>query len=193
MEQEKRTLNSKALGSVTNFVYCGIFTVLIIVGAYIKVPISVVPFTLQFFFTSMAGLLLGSKLGAISVMIYALLGLLGLPVFSTGGGIAYIIVPSFGYIIGFILGTYITGKIVERKGNYSIITCVIANMVGLVVVYAVGMVYYFIISNFVLGIPIGVWHLFLYCFLLAVPGDFCLCILSASLAKRLVPFVKLYD
>lgn len=42
--------------------------------------------------------------------------------------------------------------------------------IGLFIVYAFGMVYYYVISNFVLNTPIGLWPLFLYCFLLAVPG-----------------------
>ena len=64
---------------------CALFTVLTAVGAFIKIPIPVVPFTLQFLFTMMAGLLLGGRLGAASVGLYALLGLIGLPIFAEGG------------------------------------------------------------------------------------------------------------
>ena len=49
------------------------------------------------------------------------------------------------------------------------------------------MVYYYVICNFVINTPIGLWPLFLYCFLLAVPGDICLCFVAAVLAKRLKP------
>ena len=52
------------------------------------------------------------------------------------------------------------------------------------------MVYYYIMSNFYLGTPIGLWPLFLYCFILAVPGDILLCILGAILGNRLVPIIK---
>ena len=69
-----------------NLMYCSLFTALIAVGAFIKIPIPVVPFTLQFFFTTLAGLLLGSKMGAVSVIAYMVLGLVGLPIFSEGGG-----------------------------------------------------------------------------------------------------------
>ena len=93
---------------------CALFTVLTAVGAFLKIPVPVVPFTLQFLFTMMAGLLLGGKLGACSVGLYALLGLMGLPVFAEGGGFWYILKPSFGYIIGFIIGSYATGRITER-------------------------------------------------------------------------------
>ena len=68
-----------------NLMYCSLFTALIAVGAFIKIPIPVVPFTLQFLFTTLAGLLLGSKMGAVSVIAYMVLGLVGLPIFSEGG------------------------------------------------------------------------------------------------------------
>ena len=84
-----------------NLVLSSLFVSLIAVGAFIKIPLPVVPFTLQFLFTMMAGLLLEGKLGAASVGIYILIGLFGLPVFAEGGGPAYILKPGFGYIIGF--------------------------------------------------------------------------------------------
>jgi biotin transport system substrate-specific component len=65
-----------------------------------------------------------------------------------------------------------------------------ANFIGLAIVYLFGMVYYYIMSNFYLGTPIGLWPLFLYCFILAVPGDILLCILGAILGNRLVPIIK---
>ena len=52
------------------------------------------------------------------------------------------------------------------------------------------MVYYYAISNFVINTPIGLWPLFLYCFLLAVPGDIVLCILAAVIGKRMIPMIK---
>lgn len=168
---------------------CAMFTVLIAAGAFIKVPIPVVPFTLQFLFTMMAGLLLGGRLGAVSVAIYAVLGLAGLPIFAEGGGFWYLLKPSFGYIIGFAIGSYVTGKMTEKKEKMTFGWILAANFTGLAIVYGVGMVYYYIICNFVINTPIGVWPLFLYCFLLAVPGDICLCFLAAGLAKQLKPML----
>lgn len=170
-----------------NLVHCALFTVLIALGAFIKVPVPVVPFTLQFLFTQMAGLLLGSKLGGLSVAVYAALGLLGLPLFAEGGGLWYIFKPSFGYILGFILGAYATGRLTEKNKDFSFTKTLMANFLGLFIVYALGMVYYYIISNFVIHTPIGLWPLFLYCFLLAVPGDICLCFLATYLTKKLKP------
>lgn len=176
--------------SVQELVYCGIFTTLIAVGAFIKIPVPVVPFTLQFFFTTLAGLLLGGKLGAFSVVTYLVLGLAGLPIFSEGGGIWYIFKPSFGYIIGFCIATYVTGTMAERM-KLTIKNMLVANFTGLLIVYAAGMLYYYMICNFVIDTPIGLWPLFLYCFFLAVPGDICLCILAAVFIKRIKPLLQL--
>ena len=101
--------------STQDMVLCGVFTTLIAVGAFIKVPVPVVPFTLQFLFTMMAGLLLGGRKGALSVGVYILLGLVGLPVFAEGGGFWYILKPSFGYLLGFMLAAYVTGTMVEKE------------------------------------------------------------------------------
>lgn len=149
-----------------------------------------VPFTLQFLFTTLAGLLLGSKLGTISVVAYTLLGLAGLPIFSEGGGIWYIFKPSFGYIIGFCIGTYVTGLIAEKMKEKTIRGYITANFTGLLIVYALGMAYYYVICNYVINTPIAVGPLFLYCFILAVPGDICLCILAAIMVKRVKPILN---
>lgn len=170
---------------VQELVYCGIFTTLIAAGAFIKIPVPVVPFTLQFLFTMLAGLLLGGRLGSVCVAVYMFLGLIGLPIFAEGGGLWYILKPSFGYIIGFCIASYITGKMVELMHNLTLAKYLLANFTGLFIVYAVGMIYYYLICNYVIHTPIGVWPLFLYCFILAVPGDICLCILAAFLARRL--------
>ena len=178
------------MNKTTNLILCSLFTALIAVGAFIKIPVPVVPFTLQFLFTTLAGLLLGFKKGAISVVAYMILGLAGLPIFSEGGGFWYVIKPSFGYSIGFCIGTYVTGLIAERMKEKTVPRYMLANFVGLLIVYAVGMIYYYKICNYVIDTPIAFGPLFLYCFVLAVPGDICLCILAAALVKRVKPILN---
>ena len=119
---------------------CSLFTALTAVGAFIKIPVPVVPFTLQFLFTMLAGLLLGGRLGAVSVLAYALLGLAGLPIFAEGGGFWYLLKPSFGYILGFILAAYVTGRMTEKREGQTLGKILIANFIGLAIVYGVGMV-----------------------------------------------------
>lgn len=172
-----------------NLTRCGLFTALIAAGAFIKIPIPVVPFTLQFLFTNLAGLILGRKYGTISVVVYMVLGLMGFPIFAEGGGFSYILKPSFGYMIGFCAGTFVTGMIAERLRRRSVPSYFAAGFIGLLLVYAVGMLYYYLICNYVIDTPIAFWPLMLYCFILAVPGDICLCVMSAVLMKRIQPIL----
>lgn len=169
--------------NVRDMVLSAMFIALITVGAFIKIPIPNMPFTLQFLFTNLAGIILGSKLGALSVLIYVLAGLIGIPVFTTGGGPGYIFYPTFGFLIGFIIGTYVGGKYIEKRQINSK-TIFISSVINLLIVYALGMIHYYIISNFYSNSPIGIGALFLYCFVLAVPGDIFLCFISAAVGKR---------
>jgi biotin transport system substrate-specific component len=69
-----------------NLILCALFTALIIVGAFIRIPIPVLPVTLQLTFTLLAGILLGGRLGALSVLAYIILGLVGCRSSPTEGG-----------------------------------------------------------------------------------------------------------
>ena len=178
------------LKQTDSMILCALFSALIAAGAFIRIPIPIVPFTLQFLFTTLAGILLGAKAGAVSVGIYIAMGLIGLPVFAEGGGFAYVLKPSLGYIIGFAAAAYVTGAIAEKSERPGVKRLLAAAFAGLAIVYAFGMVYYYFMSNFYLGKPIGLWPLFIYCFVLAVPGDIVLCAVAALLGKRLIPVIK---
>ena len=178
----KQTADGRRI-STQELVLGGVFTTLIAVGAFIKIPVPVV----QFLFTMLAGLLLGGRRGAMSVGVYILLGLIGLPIFAEGGGFWYILKPSFGYLLGFMLAAYVTGRMVERRARLSTGWVTAVNFLGLFIVYAAGMIYYYVICNYVIDTPIALGPLFLYCFVLAVPGDICLCVLAAILTVRVKP------
>ena len=186
-----RTGKAKLLNT-KNIILCALFVALTAIGAFIRIPVPVCPFTLQLLFTTLAGLLLGSRLGGLSVAAYVFIGLIGVPIFTEGGGPAYVFQPTFGYLIGFAVGAYIAGAMTENVKHLTIARLLTANFINLLVVYLFGMVYVYIINNFYLDTPIGVWPVFLYCFLLAVPGDIVLCILAAVIGKKLIPIVKQY-
>lgn len=170
-------------------ILCALFAALAAVGAFIKIPTPLVPITLQLLFTTMAGILLGSKLGTISVGSYVLLGLMGLPVFTGGGGPFYVLQPSFGYILGFVLGAFVTGLIAER-GKPSFIRFLIASLAGLLAVYLIGVPYCYLISRFYLKSEVAIGAMVLNGFLIFLPGDFIKSILCAFLGKRLSPIVR---
>ncbi len=167
---------------------CALFTVLIAVGAIIRIPLPL-PVTFQLFFVTLSGLLLGSKLGAVSAGVYMVVGLIGLPVFTQGGGIAYVMQPSFGYIIGFIPAAFLVGFITERKKNPPLKLSLLASFSGLFVTYCVGTVYYYFVLKYAHGVDLGVWVLLTRCFFLVAPGDIVLCFVAAALSGKLCRFM----
>lgn len=177
--------------NVRNLVYVALFIVLITIGAKVVIPIPVCPFTLQLLFTTLAGLVLGPVYGGISVLCYIVLGLIGVPVFATGGGFGYVLQPTFGYLVGFSAGAFLTGLIAgKNREACSFLRLLAANFAGLLVVYLMGIVYFWLIKTFYIGNPIGFKALILYCFVLAVPGDIVLCVVAAILSKKLLPILK---
>ena len=169
-------------------VMCALFTVLVAVGAFIRIPLPL-PLTMQLFFVILSGLLLGSKRGAVSCALYMIIGLIGVPVFTQGGGISYVFQPSFGYIIGFVFASFFTGRITECKKNPSLKRMLTASFVGLLTAYCVGMVYYYIVCRFVLSINLGIGLLLVRCVLLTAPCDIALSFAAVFLSKKLKRFM----
>ena len=96
--------------------------------AGIKIEIGMVPITMQTFAVLLSGALLGSKRGAFSQLTYLLMGVSGVFWFAHGGGIAYILSPTFGYLIGFVLASYLAG-LFREKGIAALIVGDIARYV----------------------------------------------------------------
>ena len=130
---------------------CSLFTALIAIGAFLQIPLPNFDyFTLQFFFVLMAGMLLGARLGALSAALYVLIGLLGIPVFAAGGGISYVLRPSFGFLLGFIVTAFCSGWIMEH-GQRKWKTCFLAVLAGLLATYGIGLAYKYVILNYYTG------------------------------------------
>ena len=110
---------------------CGLFIALITVGTFIRIPIPGGDyFTLQFLFTLLAGIVLGGRLGALAVGTYVLLGLVGVPVFAAGGGPGYIVQPTFGYLLGFILQAWFCGHYAHQLKDVTFRHLLLVNVGG---------------------------------------------------------------
>jgi biotin transport system substrate-specific component len=182
---------TKSRFNTKSIVLCAFFTALIIVGAFLRIPTPIVPITFQVTFCMLAGLLLGSKLGALSVAVYIALGLVGIPVFTEGGGIGYVLKPTFGYILGFLVGAYVAGLIAEKFVKPKFWVYLAASFAGILVVYIIGTIYVGLISAYVLGAPIPFWKLIATCFLIPLPKDILLSVLASILCVKLVPILKI--
>jgi biotin transport system substrate-specific component len=105
------------------------FTIFTSLGAFVRIPLpfTPVPITLQTFFVLLSGAFLGGGLGPLSQLSYIFLGAVGLPVFcGAGSGLFYLLGPTGGYLLGFILASLFTGrKIRYSKDNLFSIFCVL--------------------------------------------------------------------
>jgi len=118
----------------------------------------IVPFSLVPFVVLLAGGLLGAKLGALSMAVYVLMGLLGIPVFEKApfGGPAYVFSPTFGFLLGFIAAAYVTGLVLQGREDAGPVRISLAMLAGVAVIYAVGLPYLYMILNFYLGKSVDV-------------------------------------
>jgi len=171
--------------SLREMILCAMFVALVAAGAFIRIPVGTDVYTLQFLFTLLAGLLLGARLGATAVATYVLLGLVGVPVFASGGGPGYVLQPTFGYLIGFILQAWYCGAAARRLSARNFKRLLAINGVGMAIVYVIGISYFYFVSNYVIDAPIAVWPVIFYCGILQVVPDFLLCVAAAGLAVRL--------
>ncbi|MCR5415818.1 MAG: biotin transporter BioY [Pseudobutyrivibrio sp.] len=174
--------------------FTALFAALIVVGAFIKIdiplPLYTMHFTLQWLFVLMAGFLLGSRLGALSVTTYILIGLAGVPIFAAGGGIGYVLRPGFGFLLGFILAAFLIGYITEKTNATKFIQLLVPATVGLIAYYSVGAVYFYLIKNLYVGEAVSFAVVVVqYCLITVLP-DFILCMLAASLSVQLIPAFK---
>ncbi|MGE5404112.1 MAG: biotin transporter BioY [Candidatus Saccharibacteria bacterium] len=116
-----------------------------------------VPFSLQPLVVFLTGGLLNKRTAALSMTAYVALGLIGIPVFTSApfGGLGYIMSPTFGFLLGFILAAWLIALTMERIGR-TLPGYLVACGLGLIVIYLVGLPYLYVILNFYLGKAVGV-------------------------------------
>ncbi len=166
---------------------CAIFVVLMIVATFIQIPFPIVPLTFQTVVAVLAGLLLGARWGAASIAVYVFMGLLGLPVFTGGGGFSYVLQLTFGYTLGFIAAAFVAGLIIGKK-RFSLVRAILAAIGGFFVNYLIGIPYFLII-----------WHFYMHngevmqaivANIIYMPKDLVLCVLAAFLARAVYPALQ---
>ena len=123
-------------------------TILLIISAKIKVPLYPVPMTLQPLAVLMIGMLFGRNLAAATVGLYIFQGLMGLPVFAYGGGFMYILGPTGGFIIGFLLAAIILGHLADKGWGRSLFTSILCMVIGLFIIYFMGILQLSLIKGF---------------------------------------------
>ena len=167
-----------------------LFCALTAVGAYIRIPTPWSAFTLQVLFVFMAGALLGPKYGALSQAAYVALGLVGIPVFTGGGGPMYVLRPTFGFLLSYIPAAYVVGRLCRTDGTPTVGRIAAACAAGLGVIYAVGLPYMAAIVNGYLGAGMTAREIVMSGMVLFLPFDALKIVLTVILARVLLPRIK---
>lgn len=116
---------------------------LLTLSAKVQVPFWPVPMTMQTLVVLMLGMAYGSRLGAGTVVAYLLVGAAGFPVFAgtpeRGIGLAYMMGPTGGFLLGFVVAAWIVGVLAERGWDRSITRCAVAMLAGTTAIFVVGL------------------------------------------------------
>lgn len=131
--------------AIRKLVFISLFAALTAAAAFLRLPLGAVSVTAQFLITAMAGAVLGAKWGAVSQAVYVALGLLGLPIFTMGGGFGYVLQPTFGFLLGLIPAAWVIGRIATERATPQ--PMALGCLAGLAVLYAIGLPYMALIMN----------------------------------------------
>lgn len=170
--------------TITDLIHCALIIALLCISAFIRIPFPLVPLSLQTMIVLLSGLVFGPKKAALSVAVYILMGLFGLPVFTSGGGFAYVFKPTFGYLLGMIPAAYAAGAIASGSRNFT--RNLLACAAGTLLIYLIGVPYFYAIANHVMGLNKTFASVLYSGFLITLPGDI-LKAVAASFAALKIP------
>ncbi len=165
-------------------VLASLMAALTAVASAIQVPIGPVPLVLTNLLVLLCGLLLGARWGSISMLVYLLVGVLGFPVFAgASGGIAHLIGPTGGYLVGFAVAAWATGRVSEINPSHLGVE-LLAVLAGSVAIYAVGLPWlkWTTRMSWTQAMLVGCWPF--------LPGDGGKAIIAIAMARSLRPVVN---
>lgn len=170
-----------------DMVYIAIFAVLMAICSWISIPMAV-PFTLQTFGVFMAVGVLGGKRGTLAVLIYILLGAIGVPVFAGfSGGIGVLLSSTGGYIIGFLFSALVMWGMEMLWGKKPVVQ-ILSMVVGLIVCYALGTIWFMVVYARNTG-AVGFGTVLGWCVIPFVIPDLVKIALAYVLSRRLRSYV----
>lgn len=169
------------------------FVTLITVGAYIKIPIFIVPFTLQIFFVLLAGHFLKPRAALLTLVAYICLGLIGLPVFTGGGGLGYVLTPNFGYILGFLFMGVFISFFAHRNEDISSLELFVINLISLAIIYSFAFIYIVLLNLVYFKEYVDLSNLLVTGILVFLPSNIFFCYISVPIYRRLNPILKRFN
>ena len=170
-----------------DIVYIAVFAVIMAICSWISIP-AAVPFTLQTFGVFIAVGVLGGKRGSLSILVFILLGAIGIPVFANfSGGIGVLAGPTGGYIIGFLFSALLMWAMEKLPGKKSVMQ-IVSMIAGLIVCYAFGTVWFVIVYGRMNG-PIGFTAALASCVVPFIIPDIIKIALAYVLSRKLRKYV----
>ena len=170
-----------------DIVYIAGFAVIMAICSWISIP-AAVPFTMQTFGVFIAVGVLGGKRGSLSVLVFVLLGAIGIPVFANfSGGIGVLAGPTGGYIIGFLFSALLMWAMEKLPGKKSVMQ-IVSMIAGLIVCYAFGTVWFVIVYGRMNG-PIGFTAALASCVVPFIIPDIIKIALAYVLSRKLRKYV----
>ncbi|WP_353894006.1 biotin transporter BioY [Proteinivorax hydrogeniformans] len=187
-------MTTKSKLSARDIVLTGLFVALMAIGANATSFLMVggVPVTLQTFFSIMAGILLGSRMGVLSMTAYTVIGLAGAPIFANlQGGLNVILSPTFGFILSFISVAYVVGKFMENSSVLTQKTYLMAALLGLLTNYILGVHYMYFAYRIIVGLDAVHYSVILSWMIPAFIKDLALTVLAAIVTQRIYQVINL--
>lgn len=188
-EGQSLQAHKNQMSRIVDIALIGLFVALMTVGGKIRINLGPIPFTTQFFFCCVGGMVLGAKRGVIVQIVYLAMGLVGLPVFADGGGFGYIFHLTFGYVVGFIATALVCGLISDRlfakRGRMKFWQAFLAAFLGLLLLYLVGTIYFLAVKSLYLGEASSVGNALMACVVPFVWTDTLWCVCVALTAPRI--------
>lgn len=164
-----------------NLITAALFTGLTAISAFIKIPLPIVPITLQGMIILLAGLTLEPGTALLSQIAYIAIGLSGVPVFTEGGGVQYILSPTFGYLIANIPAVLATASIRKKRNDLYLIPA----LTGLIIIYVIGSIVLFINLNLVAKIETSIKYAFQIGTMPFIIPDLIKALAAISIAKKI--------
>lgn len=188
---KNEALQMRKYSSTTYMILAALFAAMTAVCSwiYIPLPFTPVPINLATLAVFLAGSLLGHTYGPISMVVYVLVGAIGVPVFAGGtGGLGIITGPTGGYILGYIAAAAIIGSMTSRLDSKKIYILVISMVTGLIACYALGTIWFCIVTGMGGG-SVGIGAALMMCVVPFLPGDGLKIICAVFITKKIRPHI----
>ena len=180
-------MNNKKFLTVQDMVLIAVFVAIITVCSFIQISVGPVPFTLQTFGVFVTAGILGTKRGTLAVIVYILLGIIGVPVFCGAGGPGVIVGTTGGFIFSALIIGIITHFFEKSSTWLNLVATVVAMILGDVVCFVIGTIQFMFVMKTSLTVALG------YCVIPFIIPDLVKILVATIIVNRMKKYVKILN